>query len=129
MDRNCFNQKCSDPCVGACGLNAICNVVNHQSSCSCPPNYYGSPYVQCSLQQKEYLPPKPECESDSECSNDKACINQKCQNPCTQVSICGDNAICHVQAHRPLCVCVEGYTGNAHYACHESKCYSKYISF
>lgn len=120
LDRSCFNQKCSDPCIAACGLNSICSVVNHQAICSCPPGFFGSPYVQCALPRDEVIPLRPECESDSECTNDKACINQKCVNPCVQLSICGDNAICHVQAHRPLCVCHEGFTGNAQLACYES---------
>lgn len=121
-DRSCFNQKCSDPCINACGVNAICNAINHQPICSCPPGYFGSPYVQCSLPKDEPIPPpRPECESDSDCSNDKACINEKCRNPCIDRNICAENAVCHVQAHRPLCVCNEGYTGNAQYACHESK--------
>lgn len=125
-DRSCFNQKCSDPCINACGLNAICNAINHQPICSCPPNYFGSPYVQCSLPRDEPIQPiRPECESDSDCSNDKACINEKCKNPCQQGNICAENAVCHVQAHRPLCVCHEGYTGNAQYACYESKFFSK----
>lgn len=120
-DRSCFNQKCSDPCVNACGVNSICNVINHQPVCSCPPNYVGSPYVQCRLPHDEPYPVRPECESDSDCSNDKACINERCQNPCALSRICGENAICHVQAHRPLCVCQEGFTGNAQFACYERK--------
>jgi hypothetical protein len=27
----CFNQRCGDPCVGACGVGAVCNVVNHKA--------------------------------------------------------------------------------------------------
>lgn len=27
----CFNQKCGDPCLRACGENAICNVINHKA--------------------------------------------------------------------------------------------------
>jgi hypothetical protein len=28
-DKACIKQKCSDPCPGMCGVNAICNVLNH----------------------------------------------------------------------------------------------------
>lgn len=121
-DRSCFNQKCSDPCVNACGVNAICNAINHQPVCSCPPNYVGSPYVQCRLPLDEPYPVRPECESDLDCSNDKACINERCQSPCALGRVCAENAICHVQAHRPLCVCQEGFTGNAQFACYEVGC-------
>lgn len=117
-DRACFNQKCSDPCVNACGLNAVCNAINHKPICVCPPGYVGSPYVQCSVQRDEPLP-KPECERDSECTNDKACINQQCRNPCTERNVCSAQAQCHVQMHRPICVCPDGYTGNAQFACYE----------
>lgn len=121
-DRTCFNQKCADPCINACGVNAICNAINHQPICSCPPGYYGSPYVQCSIPRDEPVgPPRAECETDSDCSNDKACINQKCHNPCLEYNVCADNAECHIQAHRPLCVCREGFTGNAQYSCYESE--------
>jgi len=66
--------------------------------------------------------PKPECTDNSECTNDKACINEACRNPCTEIpNTCGINALCHVQLHRPLCVCRDGFTGNAQGQCYESK--------
>lgn len=119
-DRACYNQKCHDPCINACGLNAICSVINHRAKCSCPDNYEGSPYIQCTFRDTPILV-RPECEYDSECSNDKACINQKCQDPC--IGVCGQNAECRVQQHRPFCVCREGYTGNAQFVCTQSKCF------
>lgn len=121
-DRACFNQKCSDPCVNACGLNAICHGVNHKAVCSCPPGFFGSPYVQCLEDRKPTI--KPECERDSDCTNDKACINQQCRNPCAEGNVCSANAECHVQFHRPICVCREGFTGNAQTACYEIGCRS-----
>lgn len=126
-DRACFNQKCSDPCVNACGLNAICNTVNHKPVCVCPTGYMGSPYVQCIVQREEARP-KPECELDTDCSNDKACINQQCANPCTQANVCSPKAECHVQLHRPICVCPNGFSGNAQLACFESK-FSRQFQF
>lgn len=121
-NRACFNQKCRDPCVDACGVSAVCDVVNHQAICSCPSKYYGSPFIECRLQSDEPNI-KPECESDSECTNDKACLNQRCQNPCS-TNLCGQNAECHVQLHRPLCVCRDGFTGNAQNICFEIGCRS-----
>lgn len=116
----CLNQKCQDPCVGACGLNALCNVINHKAVCSCPNGFMGSPFQQCF--KEEQRDPRPECTSDSECSNDKSCINQRCLNPCIESpNICGINSDCRVQVHRPICVCREGFTGNAHQACYESE--------
>lgn len=48
LDKACINQKCSDPCPNTCGLYAICNVRNHNPYCSCPPQYTGDPFSQCS---------------------------------------------------------------------------------
>lgn len=46
-NKACVNSRCVDPCIGACGLNALCNVVNHNSLCSCPNDHVGDPFVQC----------------------------------------------------------------------------------
>ena len=43
----CIQQKCSDPCVGVCGSNAVCRVVNHIPTCTCPPEFTGDPFVSC----------------------------------------------------------------------------------
>ncbi|ETN60100.1 dumpy [Anopheles darlingi] len=126
--RACYNQKCQDPCIGACGVNALCNVINHAPVCSCPARHVGSPFVQCMIQRDEQPPlqtPQPECTSDGQCTNDKACINGQCQNPCTVgTGLCTQNAECRVQFHRAICACREGYTGNAQLACYEIGCRS-----
>ena len=41
-------QKCSDPCVGACGYNARCQAVGHNAICTCPKGYTGDPFSGCS---------------------------------------------------------------------------------
>lgn len=43
----CNNQKCVDPCPGSCGIEALCNVVNHNPICSCPLHYTGDPFIRC----------------------------------------------------------------------------------
>lgn len=123
-DRACYNQKCSDPCIGACGINALCNAINHKPQCTCPIGYVGSPSVQCVMRLEEPIV-KPECEQDSDCTNDLACVNQQCKNPCYEnPGICGQNAECRVQYHRPHCSCKDGFTGNAQLICHEIGCRS-----
>lgn len=51
-DRACFSQKCRDPCIGACGVNTICQTINHKPVCSCPSGFIGNPRVQCSAVTK-----------------------------------------------------------------------------
>lgn len=46
-NKACSNLKCIDPCPGTCGQNAVCDVVNHIPTCSCPPNLQGDPFVLC----------------------------------------------------------------------------------
>ena len=46
-DRACINNKCRDPCPGACAQTAECNVVNHLPMCSCPRNMTGNAFVLC----------------------------------------------------------------------------------
>merc|ERR1712198_678394 len=43
----CYNTYCRDPCIGACGYNANCKVVNHVASCACPSGYTGNAAVRC----------------------------------------------------------------------------------
>lgn len=50
-NKACIRNKCQDPCPGACGSLASCNVVNHLPSCSCPLGYTGDPYSRCDVQQ------------------------------------------------------------------------------
>lgn len=48
----CINQKCVDPCIGTCGFNAKCQVVNHNPICSCSVDYMGDPFEQCTPKRK-----------------------------------------------------------------------------
>ena len=45
----CISQKCKDPCIydNQCGINALCEVRNHRSTCICPPGYEGDAYQIC----------------------------------------------------------------------------------
>lgn len=73
--------------------------------CSCKPEYQGAP-PNC----------RPECIISAECPTDKACVNQKCSDPC--VGQCGQNAICHVINHSPICSCAVGFTGDSFSRCY-----------
>lgn len=50
----CSNQKCTNPCPGSCGLNALCHVVNHNPICVCPPLQTGDPFVRCYQEARKY---------------------------------------------------------------------------
>lgn len=94
-----------NPCIPSpCGPNAICKEINGSPSCSCLPDFLGSPPF-C----------KPECVSNSECANHLACINQKCLDPCP--GTCGANAECKVISHAPNCICKTGYVGDPFIQC------------
>lgn len=43
----CRNERCVDPCPGACGINAICQPVNHNPMCTCVPGYEGDGIKNC----------------------------------------------------------------------------------
>lgn len=47
LNKFCLNQKCQDPCIGACGLHALCHAQNHAPICSCPPELSGNAFVSC----------------------------------------------------------------------------------
>lgn len=94
-----------NPCQPSpCGPYALCQVVNELPSCSCLPEYKGTP-PNC----------KPECISNSECPANQVCVQQKCTNPCP--SLCGTNAECHVVHHIVHCVCPNSYTGDPYTSC------------
>lgn len=45
----CVNGKCNNPCDerNSCGINALCQVANHQKLCICPESFTGNPEVEC----------------------------------------------------------------------------------
>lgn len=94
-----------NPCLPSpCGPNSICQNINESPSCTCMPEFIGTP-PNC----------RPECSSNSECPNDLACINSKCSNPC--IGACGSMAECRVVSHTPNCVCPQGYFGDPFVVC------------
>lgn len=95
----------SNPCVPSpCGPNSQCKVSGESPSCSCLPEFIGSP-PSC----------RPECVSNAECASHLACISQKCKDPCP--GVCGANAECRVVSHTPNCICLSGYVGDPFTQC------------
>lgn len=88
QNKACVREKCIDPCVGICGQNAKCNVVNHTPFCSCNKGYEGDAFVGCTkvivLVEKDPCNPSP----------------------------CGANAQCSVYNNMARCTCIPPYIGN-----------------
>lgn len=95
-----------NPCIPSpCGPYSQCKNIGDSPSCSCRPEYTGTP-PNC----------RPECSINSECPSNKACINEKCRDPCP--GSCGISALCNVVYHTPACTCPEGYTGDPFTNCY-----------
>lgn len=96
-----------NPCMPSpCGLYSECRAVGDTPSCSCLPNYIGSP-PNC----------RPECVVNTDCPSDKSCIAEKCRNPCE--GACGINSECRIQNHIANCICRPGFTGDPFTQCIE----------
>lgn len=102
-NRACVNQKCVDPCPGHCGLNALCDAVNHIAMCHCPERMTGNAFVSCQPIRDDPPPPTT-------------------PNPC-QPSPCGANAQCLERNGNAICSCLAGYFGqppNCRLECYSS---------
>lgn len=175
----CINERCRDPCPGACGISAHCNVFNHNPICACDLNYIGNPFTVCHPPPKEnlrkllfiqriklcieiivystaairddpcnpspcgsnsqcnngvctciseyhgdpYRGCTPECVLNSDCPRNRACIRHTCVDPCP--GSCGQNAVCDVVNHIPMCNCPPNLTGNAFVRCHVAESMAK----
>lgn len=51
-NKACSNQKCINPCEGACGFAAHCQVINHNPICICPSEMTGDPFTRCIIIRK-----------------------------------------------------------------------------
>lgn len=125
-DKSCINNRCENPCERQpCQPNELCRAYNHQPECSCLPG--------TQLQNSVCVEYEPVCRDDSDCPTQTACINSACINPCNATQPCGVNAECKVLDTTPVrtmvCVCVEGYQGNAAVQCDLSKFYPLSICF
>ena len=109
-----------DPCkTSPCGEHAICTINpynNKKVDCQCIDNFIGKP---------PYC--KPECMRNSDCKLDKACVTNKCSDPC--LNNCGLNSECKVVNHRPVCACLQTYTGDPFVSCNALPLPGKYEYF
>ena len=89
----CLINKCEDPCVGRCGLGALCQVIRHHPICTCPPGQEGDPFIRCDKIPVTITPPAPTP-----------------SRPC-QPSPCGLYSRCKPVGNTPMCSCKPGYRG------------------
>lgn len=54
-DKSCANTKCVNPCIGTCGLNSECRVVNHSPICTCLFDYTGNALRACHQIRKKFI--------------------------------------------------------------------------
>ena len=119
----CIQNQCLDPCLldNVCAPTAICRVINHDGSCTCPPGYIGDPMVLCTPKQEPIPELVVECEVDADCPSGRACINQKCVNPCYELNPCDATAVCSVVDTVPfrtmICSCREGWVPDSDRSC------------
>jgi hypothetical protein len=103
-------QPRSSPCIPSpCGPQAICSEhFDGLAVCTCAEGSTGDPYGLNGCHARE-------CEVDEECSDNRACIGYTCRDPCP--GVCGLNAKCYVESHRPVCICEDGLIGNPLLCC------------
>ncbi|KAK3913971.1 Neurogenic locus notch-like protein 1 [Frankliniella fusca] len=99
---SCVAARCTNPCLGVCGVNADCKVRDATAICSCPRDMTGDPFVSCRPFEKRDL-----CDP----------------NPC------GENAQCQPGydrsgKDRPVCTCLPGYKGDPLSYCRRGECSS-----
>lgn len=91
-NKACIRNKCEDPCVGICGVQSQCSVINHVPTCTCQPGYEGDPFIECRFKP---IPPVTQ-----------ATVSEPCDpNPC------GPNSICRNVNEQAVCTCDKEYQG------------------
>jgi len=97
----CIELSCGDPCDGACGTGADCEVRDHKAICSCPKGFTGHPYDRCRpFTDRDLCEPKNPCGTNADCT------------PGTDVH--GEK--------RPVCTCPKGFIGNPLVFCKQGDC-------
>lgn len=113
----CINQKCRDPCPGACGLNAVCSVINHTPLCACIEGYIGNPFTNCNPKPPERRCPLKLSRKCSYClptisPSHVATTPPVADDPCNP-SPCGTNALCR----NGQCSCIPEHQGDPYVSC------------
>ena len=112
LDKSCNRNRgeCFNPCSlrAACGVNALCRVVNHAPRCECPECYKGRPHLGCKLDSRCSTKPEPEgrgCANNQDCPSALYCEAGECKSPCGHTSVCEANERCVAANHQATCQC------------------------
>lgn len=121
----CIGKQCTNPCKttssNVCGPEQQCTVFDslplRTIICTCPTDTITNERGQC-------VPPPIRqadgCEIDADCPNTDKCLRGQCEQAC-RIERCGVNAQCEANAHRAVCSCAPGYTGNPFVECSSCK--------
>lgn len=135
----CVDNRCVNPCEGACGINSLCKIVNRKPICICPEGYEEMNDNAC---KKKVLlcANERDCDRDvcsngqcftacinsTQCDPGDSCLKNLCIAPCTKHSQCGAGQAC-VGGQ-----CLVGCRGNndcpSEEACVNNKCINPCLS-
>lgn len=122
-NKACYNNKCSDPCPGSCGILSECSVINHIPNCYCNEGFTGNPLTKCYPIVQSPISPcsKMPCGPYSNCKETNgiavcSCLPQyigtppACRPECMVNSECPSNRACIRNSCKDPCegICGEG---------------------
>ncbi|KAF2350556.1 EGF-like domain [Trinorchestia longiramus] len=127
-DKACIKQKCRDPCPGVCGVEALCEVRDHNPICFCPKHLTGDPFTRCVPFKDPVIsstsrPPiavtpsqPPAITPETTSSTSSAPVTREPTDPCEN-NPCGERAQCVPDGSYFDCICPEGMYGNPYTRC------------
>lgn len=105
-----------NPCVGACGRNAKCDVINHKPFCTCNNGFKGNPFANCEREMFDIQPVQINPCSPSPCGSNSICREVNNQATCS----CASEMIGSPPNCRPECISNSECSSNL--ACMNNKC-------
>lgn len=97
-DSVCKGGRCTDPCIGACGPNALCRVINQTPICSCPARFIAA----VTGARDGCLRVTLACNGDADCAGE-ICVSGQCKVACRDNSDCSVGEKCLQNTCTVLC--------------------------